>query len=81
MKSNIIFAAALALAPLFGTMAIAQMQQQGGEERSDAQAMQAIHAEWAELIAEKDSAAIGALYAGAPADGAGRGRRGRRGRH
>ncbi|MFC3627896.1 aldo/keto reductase [Paracoccus angustae] len=64
MKSNIIFAAALALAPLTVTTANAQDTTAGAaEERTDAQAIQAIHEEWADLIAEKDSAAIGALYA------------------
>ncbi|WBU64278.1 YybH family protein [Paracoccus aerodenitrificans] len=63
MKSNTMFAAALALAPFIGTTAIAQNETAAAEERTDAQAIQAIHEEWAELIAEKDSAAIGALYA------------------
>ncbi|KGJ02157.1 protein of unknown function [Paracoccus halophilus] len=64
MKSNIIFAAALALTPLAATIAIAQDATAGAaEEHADAQTIQAIHEEWAELIAEKDSAAIGTLYA------------------
>lgn len=63
MKSNIIFAAALALAPLTVTTAIAQNETAAAEQGSDAQAIQTIHEEWADLIAEKDSAAIGALYA------------------
>ncbi|MEY8831448.1 DUF4440 domain-containing protein [Sedimentitalea sp. XS_ASV28] len=56
------FAAALALSPLTLNTAIAQ-NETATEERTDAQAIQAIHKEWAELIAEKDSAAIGTLYA------------------
>ncbi|TKW67351.1 MAG: DUF4440 domain-containing protein [Paracoccus denitrificans] len=63
MKSNTMFAAALALAPFIGTTAIAQNETAAAEQRSDAQAIQTIHEEWADLIAEKDSAAIGALYA------------------
>lgn len=64
MKSNIILSVAMALTPVLAGSALAQDTAPSITQDSvDAQAIQAIHERWANLIAAKDSAAIGALYA------------------